>query len=175
MDTSVHTLFVHALIFAYHQLENGEIDAQTKSRCDKAVELYRAGKIHRIYLTAHVSRGGKAIADEMRDYLRACGIPPARISTFRLAGNTAGELDVFRGFVPMGAHIALISSGYHTRRIAWLAKHRFPVGKTTIYAAEDVDIKLIGDRLMEIHKTLLALLMPIKWSKTVRVPPALEY
>jgi vancomycin permeability regulator SanA len=152
---------IHGLVFAYGQEENGELKNQTKSRCQKAVELYHEHKVDKLYVTAHASLGGVQMSNKMRDFLVEHGVKAEDIVVDTRGGNTAGEIDVFKELAPKNEEYAFISSSYHLRRIRFLASKRFARGKFELYAAKDVDIHFLLDFLMEYLKQLKAFLRPI--------------
>lgn len=163
----------HALLFAYGQKEDGSLLPQTMSRCDKAAELYRQGLIEQLYITAHPSRGGQAMADEMKNFLIAHGVPSGRVTVERRAGNTAGELSVFASLVPANAHIVLISSWYHLPRIFGLAEIYFPKRHIRIEAAYG-HVNPVLDVLMEVPKFANSMLRPRASAKVLPTPPAIQ-
>ncbi len=151
----------HGLVFAYGQEDNGELKAQTKSRCEKAAELYLAGKVKKLYVTAHASVGGIHMSHKMRDLLIELKVRPEDIVVDTRGGNTAGEIDVFRQLVPKGEKLAFISSRYHIKRIKFLAGKRFPREQFEVYAAKNVEVHFFLDFLMEYLKRIKAFLRPI--------------
>lgn len=152
-----------ALVFGYGQKMNGEIDEQTRNRCEKAVKLYRQGKIQTLYLTAATGKASRSMADEMAVFLVSCGIPRKNIVVDRRGGNTAGEIDIFLSRLPDRTRIVFISTWYHLPRIMWLALWRTSLSFRVSPAWGHAHFK--ADVLMEFAKMVNALRHPINSAK----------
>lgn len=158
-----------ALVFGYGQTKDGEIDKQTKNRCEKAIQLYRDEKILKVYLTVSASKNGIYMAEAMRRFLINNGIKERDIISEKRGGNTAGELDIFLSLVPRREKLVLVSTWYHIPRIAWLAIWRIPptrfcLGVAWRYAHFKADV------LKEFLKIANAILRPKSSSKTIPPP-----
>lgn len=156
-----------ALVFGYGQLDNGEIDDQTKNRCDKAVKLYGQEKIGHIYLTT-ASRKRKSMALAMRDYLVKTGVRKDDIVVNRQGENTAGEIDAFLRLLPTKSRVFFISSWYHIPRIIWLSLWRV----SPLRSAFGCALKNNGwkaDIKPELYKIAMALIRPYKSAKSAPV------
>jgi uncharacterized SAM-binding protein YcdF (DUF218 family) len=162
-----------ALVFGYAQKEDGSLDDQTKDRCLKGAELYKKGKVGKIYLTVSAEKSGKAMADEMANFIQGQGIARRDIHIIRQGGNTAGEMDVFLTdlLVNYGRirEIFFVSSWYHIPRIVWLASRRMLWKNFSIKVAWS-HVHFVGDFLMEFAKMANALLWPIKSAKILKTP-----
>lgn len=154
----------HALVFGYGQKKGGELCEQTINRCDKAIELYRAGELEKIYLTVSAVKDGHAMADKMKAHLVKAKIPAEAIIVDGRGHNTAGELDIFRSLVPKEMKLVLISTWYHIPRIIWLALWRMSSKRfTTAVAWKHAHFK--GDFLVEFAKMANAVFRPMRCSK----------
>lgn len=153
-----------ALVLGYGQLGNGEIDDQTKNRCDKAVKLYRQGKIGHIYLTT-ASRKRKSMALAMRDYLIKNGVHKDDIIVRRQGTNTAGEINAFLQCLPAKSSVFFISSWYHIPRIMWFSLWRI----SPLRSAFGCALKHNGwkaDIKPELCKIAMAFIRPYKSAKS---------
>jgi len=144
------------LIFGYDAARDGCLSAQTKSRCDKAIEIFRQGKIDQIYITAAGMGQNECVADEMANYLSKQGINRSLIIVSRGGYNTAGEIDAFLEIAPKNCQIVAVSSNYHLLRIKLLFSTRGWFCQTYgssggVYPIEE---------LYEIPKTILNLFLP---------------
>jgi uncharacterized SAM-binding protein YcdF (DUF218 family) len=99
--------------------DDGALDPQSLSRIETGVELYRAGLAPRLHLTGGNIDDGPPIAEAMRLFALAHGVPEAAISvetnsksTLQNALFSAQLLDG----IPAGA--ILVTSAYHLPR-AW--------------------------------------------------------
>ena len=155
-----------ALIFGYGQLADGSLDAQTRYRCRKAVELYQAGKIKVVFLTVAASKTGVLMAEAMRDFLVSQGVDREAIGLIPQGCNTAGEMDVFLQGLTKDTPVVFISTWYHIPRIVWLALWRLPwrrirIGVSWRHAHFRADV------LVEFAKLAKAFLWPRRSAKVV--------
>jgi vancomycin permeability regulator SanA len=155
-----------ALVFGYGQKANGDIDEQTKNRCDKAIVLYKQGTIERIFLTVSASNNGVPMAESMRQYLMTHGVSQEHIVLERRGGNTAGEMEVFLSCVSPHEKLLFISTWYHIARIIWLALWRIPLRRLSVSVSwKHAHFK--GDFLMEFLKIANAVLRPYRSAKVL--------
>ena len=147
---------------------NGDIDEQTKNRCDKAVDLYKQGAVRKIYLTVWITCNTFPMARSMQEYLTANGVPEDKIQLEPRGMNTAGEMDVFLSCVPKTHKIMFISTWYHIPRIIWLALWRVLPNRFSVAAAwKHAHFK--GDVLMEFLKIANAILRPYRSAKVMDI------
>jgi len=96
-----------AFVFSNELDENGEINAETKARVDKAIELFEEGKIQHFLLTGGIFRSGmkQPISEIMKEYLLSRSIPDDSIIIEKNSKDTAtnilfGYLDILKKFGP---------------------------------------------------------------------------
>ncbi len=162
-----------ALVFGYGQKRDGSIDEQTQNRCEKAVQLYRQGKIQKIYLTVSASKNGVSMAEAMRDFLVCQGVKETDIVIERRGGNTAGEMDLFLSLLPHDSKAIFVSTWYHLPRIFWLAIWRIPAARFSLSVAwRHAHFK--ADVLIEFAKLANAILRPRRSAKVMAKAPTLS-
>lgn len=152
------------LVYGYGQKANGSIDEQTEGRCEKALELYRQGKIQKIFLTVSAGKNGKLMAEEMKRFILGRLLyPTENILVAPCGGNTAGETDVLlRQVIHQGEfRVIPISTWYHLPRIwwLWLCRGYLVWPRASWRAAHWADLRI------EPLKMLNALLRPYRSSK----------
>ena len=161
------------LVLGYGQRENGRIDEQTEDRCQKALRMYRDGKIRKIYLTVSASKNGVSMASAMRDFLVEQGVCENDIVVERRGGNTAGEVEVFLALVPTHEKVVFVSTWYHVPRILWLALWRINPARLAVGVAwQHAHFK--ADVLIEFPKLANALLRPKRSAKVFATAPSLQ-
>lgn len=163
---------MHILVLGYGQTETGCIDEQTKDRCKKAIEIYRAGGVSMIHLTASASKNGVSMAKAMQRFLITNGVPRVATSVERRGANTAGEMDIFLSRLPYASDVTFVSTWYHIPRIIWLALWRSPWQKFSVGIAwRHAHFK--ADVLVELLKIANAIIRPRRSAKFADPTPAL--
>lgn len=161
------------LVFGYGQKADGQIDGQTIDRCNKAVAMYRMGKITQVFLTVSAEKNGISMAESMQTYLINQGVREVDIIVDRRGGNTAGEMDIFLYLVPRRTKVMFISSWYHLPRITWLALWRISPTRFSLGVAWR-HVHLRADVLVEFAKLANAVLKPLRSSKILFCAPAIN-
>lgn len=115
MDKSGSLVF--CLVHGADQYPDGRINEETKARCDKAIRLYRKGKVNRLCVTGYSGRNNMSLAEGMTQYLIGQEIPKEHIAIDPRGENTAGEIDIFLSLVGREKRLASVSSWYHLPRI----------------------------------------------------------
>jgi len=160
-----------ALVFGYGQKTDGEINEQTRDRCNKAISLYHEKRIGKVYLTVSAVKNGVSMANEMKKYIILGGVNEKDILTDPRGRNTAGEMDVFFQLIPNTSMIIFISTWYHIPRIIWLSLWRLPPRKSLLLwfkvgiAWKHTHFK--GDFLKEFLKIANAMMRPYKSAKMI--------
>lgn len=163
----------NGLILGYGQKKDGTIDEQTENRCQKALRLYRKGKIQKIYLTVSASKNGVGMADSMKKFLTEHYVREEDIIVERRGGNTAGEIDVFLSLMSPKTKVVIVSTWYHIPRVLWLALWRInPTCLAVGVAWQHAHFK--ADVLIEFPKLANALLRPIRSAKVFATAPSLQ-
>lgn len=108
---------VFCLVHGADQYPDGRINEETKARCNKAVKLYRKGKVNRLFITCYSEKSNMSLAEGMNQYLLSQGIPKEHIYIDPRGKNTAGEIDIFLSLAGKGKRLADVSSWYHVPRI----------------------------------------------------------
>ena len=153
-----------ALLFGYGQYPNGELLPQTRSRCEKAGDLYKDKKVDEICIACFVMSADQiSMGAKMKECLMENGIPETAIRMSLKGKNTAGEIDTFLKMIPRDSKIYGVSSLYHLPRIWFLFATR-KVSATLIGTMEHTNT---SDIIFEPLKFVNALLRPFSWSKTV--------
>ncbi len=105
--------------------------AAQAERVSRTVELYREGRVPRIFLTNDGVRGGWSrprqsnpmMFERARDALLAAGIPQDSIvllpETVRSTYDEARALRAYLSRHPLGS-VLVVTSGYHSRRALWV-------------------------------------------------------
>lgn len=96
-----------AFVFSHEMDQNQEIDSETKSRLDKALELYKSGQVKYFEVVGGKFRKGMEvpIADKMQEYLLENGVEKDNIITERISIDSItnilfGYLDIIKKFGP---------------------------------------------------------------------------
>jgi len=152
----------------------GELNLQTKSRCDAALVPYKNGMIDKFCITAGDKRNGKLIAVKMREYLTQKGVKIEDVYVAPHGFNTAGEIDIcirtaydihFDEFSEL--KFVSVTSWYHCFRTRFLWKKRSYTAE--VYAAHG-GVRPV-DILLEPLKFLNSFLRPYNSSKTNSMYP----
>jgi uncharacterized SAM-binding protein YcdF (DUF218 family) len=146
-----------AIIVLGAGVENdGTLDPQSLSRIETGVELYRAGLAPRLHLTGGNIDDGPPIAEAMRLFALAHGVPEAAISvetnsksTLQNALFSAQMLDG----IPAGA--ILVTSAYHLPR-AWASFRRAGAVDPVLVPAHGPDTRPPRDRAASLARETLA-------------------
>jgi vancomycin permeability regulator SanA len=80
-----------AIILGNRVYADGSLSSWLKGRVDKALELYKQGRVKKIYASGGIGSkedGGQAEGDAMKAYLIAQGIPPADVIADNGGQNT---------------------------------------------------------------------------------------
>ncbi len=157
---------VFGLVYGYGQLCNGRIDGQTTGRCEKALELYRKGKIQKIFITVSAKKRGIYMGQGMKQFFLDQKVPEVDIVFEPIGRNTAGETDAFLTLARYHNNYKTpraiaVSTWYHTPRIWWLWLTRMKFVKVGISWKE----AHWADLRIEPVKMLNALLRPHSSSK----------
>lgn len=104
---------------------NGCIDRQTKSRCQRAAQLWKERKIEKIFITGVVPPFGKEAGTRTKEYLIECGVPREHIVLEPRGLNTGGEISIFLEiigtyFPSENIEVVSVSTWYHVPRIRFL-------------------------------------------------------
>lgn len=134
----------------------GDLSGQTKSRCDKAIEIYCNGIVNKIYITTAGMGHHMSVGEEMKEYMIENGVHHADIITCRGGYNTAGEIDSFLELVPYNTHVFAVSSYYHLFRIRMIFRSRGVI--CTTYGSNGGIPK--SEMQVEIIKSIITIFFP---------------
>lgn len=151
------------LVHGADQYPDGRINDETKARCNKAIKLYRAGRIEQVFIICCSERGGRSLAQGMLEYFVSRGVRRQHIIVDSRGMNTAGEIDVFLSFVGDKAQLVDVSSWYHVPRIFLIYLLR---GRMVRHYASFAHTRL-HDVIREVPAACKNLLRPRKSSKVL--------
>lgn len=129
------------------------MDRQSRARCEKALEVYRAKRVFfadaKICITVAVATNGVLLGEKMREYFLKEGLPPDDIFYSPQGFNTAGETDSCRFLLRKKlfreqCSIIAVSSWYHIPRIycVWLTRGCRVTGVSSWRGTRFVDLLL---------------------------------
>ena len=145
------------LLFGYNAARyNGDLTKQTKSRCDKAIEVYCDDMIHKIYVTTAGIGHHVSVGEEMMGYLSTHGVDERDIIIYMGGYNTAGEIDSFLEIAPRNCMVFGISSKYHLFRIRLLFRSRGIICRTF---GSNGGVPKVEKRI-EVFKNIVTLFVP---------------
>lgn len=149
------------LVYGYGQLKNGDLDNQTRARCEKALRLYKSRRITKIYITVGAHKNWVLMGQKMREYFLASGVTQCDAIFSPLGHNTAGETDGCLLLIVKKEKIIAISSWYHLPRIwfLWLVRGRW------VHLAGSCEGVKATDLFWEPLKIANSILRPISSSK----------
>ncbi len=109
-----------ALVHAWDRNRAGRMNPQTRARCERAAELFAAGRLARLLVTVASWTSGAGLAEAMREALLAAGVPEAAVAVDPCGFHTVGEILVAERLLAPGDRVVSISGRYHLPRIRWL-------------------------------------------------------
>lgn len=107
--------------------DDGSISRMQKSRMDKAIALYREGKVRHLLISGAGVRNHFVEADVMSDYACCCGVDVSDILKEKNARNTYDNLRYAKILCKEHGyqHIVVVSSCFHIRRSAFFVRKFF--------------------------------------------------
>lgn len=142
-----------ALVLGTQVYPNGKLSARLRSRCDKAVDLYKAGKVDKLLMSGDGSKTGHGESQHMRNYAVRRGVP---------AGNIVIDLYGLRTYDSMyrARHIyglrkfTVVTQGFHLDRSLYLCR---AVGVNAVGVPADLPGDL-RDKLREPMACVMAMI-----------------
>lgn len=112
------------VVFGNQVFPNGEVSDRLAARLDKAVALFQAGKVERIYVSGGIGWEGQPEGTVMQEYLVKAGVEASMIVVDNEGNNTQQTAENFRArFGPNISEVVVVSQYYHISR-ARLAMHK---------------------------------------------------
>lgn len=107
--------------------DDGSISRMQKSRMDKAIRLYREGKIKKLLISGAGVKNNFVEADVMTAYALSCGVTPTDIIKEKKARNTYDNLRFAKALCDMHhvQHVVVVSSCFHIRRSSFFVRKFF--------------------------------------------------
>jgi vancomycin permeability regulator SanA len=114
-----------------HEIQNKKLSEEARKRLDKAIQLFKEGKIRVLLMTGDHSEIGEnygiTLAEAMKKYAIEKGIPEDKILKEEVSLETVGQLIFSRLIIDKGQfkNIYIISSDYHISRVMVISEFVF--------------------------------------------------
>ena len=110
-----------AMILGASVLADGTLSAVLKERVDKAIELYRAGKVSKILMTGDNSTLSHNEVEPVRRYLLAAGVLPEDIFLDHAGFDTYSSMYRARDVFDVTS-VTIVSQPFHLPRAVYIAR-----------------------------------------------------
>jgi len=135
-----------AVVLGNRVFADGSLSSWLRGRVDKALELYKEGRVKKIFVSGGISRkedGGYPEGDAMRDYLIRNGVPATDIITDNAGINTYYTA---KNFIDWNhdqhySSVVVVSQFFHITRTKYIFKK---LGYQKLYSASS-DVYSIND------------------------------
>ena len=112
---------ISAIAVPGHQLENGKISTDYKSRLDRAAALYQSSNNAEIRIIGGRPHQGISEALAGRQYLLELGVPSSAITMEEISTNTLENMKHSRDWFAGFDEVVLVTNRYHLERLQTLA------------------------------------------------------
>lgn len=110
-----------ALVLGASVMRNGTLSPVLAERVDKAIELYRAGKVRKILMTGDDSTADHNEVEPVRRYLLAAGVPGEDIFLDHVGVDTYSSMYRARDVFDVTS-VAVVTQAFHLPRAVYIAR-----------------------------------------------------